>query len=123
MALPVTPANYWFQNLDVPGRLFESGRNDYELYEEEDAFVLSVELPGFDTDEISVSWNDGVLNIAAEAEDSTRNQRQTYHRRFRFPKDVDDEAISAEYANGILEVRLPIETGAVVHGKEIPIEG
>jgi HSP20 family protein len=123
MALPVTPANSWFQNLDVPGRLFERGRNDYELYEEEDAFVLSVELPGFDTDEISVSWNDGVLNIAAEAEDSTRNQRQTYHRRFRFPKDVDDEAISAEYANGILEVTLPIETGAVVHGKEIPIEG
>ncbi|WP_241471231.1 Hsp20 family protein [Natrinema salifodinae] len=35
---------------------------------------------------------------------------------------TDDEAISAEYTNGVLEVRLPTaETTA--RGKEIPLEG
>ena len=123
MALPTSPANSWMQSLDFPSQLFETGSNDYELYEEDDEFVLSVEMPGFETDDITVSWDDGVLNIAAESEDETRSRRQTYHRRFRFPKDVDDESISAQYRNGILEVRLPVMTGATARGKEIEIQG
>lgn len=123
MALPTSPANSWMQGLDFPSRLFETGSNDYELYEEDEEFVLSVEMPGFEKDEISVSWDDGVLNIAAESENETRSRRQTYHRRFRFPKDVDDESISAQYRNGILEVRLPVVRGATAHGKEIEVQG
>ncbi|MFB6118050.1 Hsp20/alpha crystallin family protein [Halosegnis sp.] len=122
MALVRRPANSWMQRFDLPNQLFETGSNDYELYEEDDEFVLSVELPGFDPDEITATWDDGVLNVAAEHDDETRGQRKTYHRRFRFPKDVDEGAIEASYNNGILEVRLPVSTGAAVAGTEIPIE-
>ncbi|MFB6227168.1 MAG: Hsp20/alpha crystallin family protein [Halobacteriales archaeon] len=121
MALPTTPGTSWVQGLDFPSRLFETSGNDYELYEEDGEFVLSVELPGFDPKEITITWDDGVLNIAAERQDEARGQRKTYHRRFRFPKNVDDEEIDAEYDNGILEVRLPVETGATVTGTEIEI--
>jgi HSP20 family protein len=110
------------QGLDLPSQLFETGRNDYELYEEDDEFVLSVEMPGFDPAEIDVSWDDGVLNIAAEHADDQRSRRKTYHRRFRFPKTVADDDITARYTNGILEVRLPVETGAPVTGRQIEIE-
>jgi HSP20 family protein len=110
------------QSFDLPSRLFETGRNDYELYEEDGEFVLSVELPGFDPAEIDVSWDEAVLNVAAEHEDDERGQRKTYHRRFRFPKTVDDEEITARYTNGILEVRLPVETSAPVTGTQIEIE-
>ncbi|MFB6310008.1 MAG: Hsp20/alpha crystallin family protein [Salinirussus sp.] len=122
MALPTRPSSSWFGGTDFPSRLFETGSNDYELYEEEDEFVLSVELPGFDPEEIAVSWDDGVLNIAAEQEDERRSQRKTYHRRFRFPKNVEDEDITAEYTNGILEVRLPVMAGATTRGRQIEIE-
>ena len=122
MALPRTAPSSWLGGLDSPSRLLETGGTDYELYEEDDKFVLSVELPGFDPEEITASWSDGVLNIAAEHEDDSRGHRRTYHRRFRFPKAVDDEALSAEYANGILEVRLPVTVGADVTGTEIEIE-
>ena len=122
MPLPTTPASSWFQGNDFPSRLFETGRNDYELYEEDDEFVLSVEMPGFDPAEIEVTWDDGILNVAAEHEDETRSRRKTYHRRFRFPKDVDDDAITAEYTNGVLEVRLPVQTGATVSGKRIEVQ-
>ncbi|MFB6192293.1 MAG: Hsp20/alpha crystallin family protein [Haloarculaceae archaeon] len=123
MALPTGTTNSWMQGLDFPSRVFERSGNDYELYEQDDEFVLSVELPGFDPDEIEVTWDDGVLNVAGEHEDETRNRRRTYHRRFRFPKTVDDEGITAEYTNGILEVHLPVETGATVTGRTIEIEG
>jgi HSP20 family protein len=123
MALPTTPANSWIQSLDFPNQLFETGSNDFELYEEDGEFVLSVEMPGFDRDEITVTWQDGILNVAAEHEDESRNRRRTYHRRFRLPKDVDEEAIVARYANGVLEVTLPVETDAPMTGKTIEIEG
>ena len=122
MALIRAPTSSWRQGLDLPSRLFERSGTDYELFEEDGEFVLSIELPGFDPEEISASWDSGVLNVAAEHEDEQRGQRRTYHRRFRFPKDVDDEAIAAEYNNGILEVRLPVETGAAVSGTEIEVE-
>jgi HSP20 family protein len=97
---------------EFPSQLISRGRDDYELFEEDGEFVLSVELPGFDTDDISVAWEDGVLNISAERADEQRGQRKTYHRRFRFPKHIEDDGITAEYTNGVLEVSLPVEEGA-----------
>lgn len=122
MALPTSPASSWLQGTDFPSQLFATGSNDYELYEEDDKFVLSVELPGFDPAEISVSWHEGVLNIAAEHEDDARGQRKTYHRRFRFPKTIEEDDITAQYNNGVLEVRLPVMAGATTRGKEIEIQ-
>ncbi len=121
MALPRT-ANTWSSGLDFPNRLFERGSNDYELYEQDGEFVLTVELPGFDPAEITVTWDDGVLNVAGEHEDEFRNTRRTYHRRFRFPKTVDDDAIEASYQNGILTITLPIVVDAAATGTEIEIE-
>lgn len=123
MVFPRPASSSWVQGIDFPSQLFETGRNDFELYEEDDEFVLSVEMPGFETDEITVAWDDGVLNIAAERQEGGREQRKTYHRRFRFPKRIDDEEITAEYTNGVLEVRLPTETGAQVSGTEIEVHG
>ncbi|WP_435180236.1 Hsp20/alpha crystallin family protein [Halorussus sp. AFM4] len=124
MALPTSPASSWMQNLDLPSRLFGQdsfGGNDYELYEEDDEFVLTVDMPGFETDEIDLAWDDGVLNVAAEHVDEDRNRKKTYHRRFRFPREVDEDGIEASYTNGVLEVRLPAR-GATTRGKTIPIE-
>ena len=54
MALIRSPTSSWRQGLDLPSRLFERSSTDYELYEEDDEFVLSIELPGFDPEEIAV---------------------------------------------------------------------
>ncbi|SFC05109.1 HSP20 family protein [Halobiforma haloterrestris] len=118
----VNAPSTWMQGLEMPSRLFGDSGSDYELYEEDDEFVLTIDMPGFETDEIELAWDDGVLNVAAEHVDDERGRKKTYHRRFRFPKVVDDESITAEYTNGVLEVRLPsAETTA--RGKTIPLEG
>jgi len=100
----------------LPGQLFETGADDFELYEEDGEFVLNAEVPAFDVCDIDVTWDDGTVNIAAETEDEQRNLRRTYHRRFRFPKRVDDEEIGAGVRNGILEVRLPVTKSATARG-------
>ncbi len=122
MVLRPTPST-WTQGLNMPSRLFsDRSGDDYELYEEDDEFVLTVDMPGFETEDISVTWDDGVLNVAAEHVDEDRGQKKTYHRRFRFPKTVADEEIGAEYRNGVLEITLPI-ADVTTRGEEIPVEG
>lgn len=122
MALPRGPTSSWLQNLDVPSGLFETGRRDYELYEEDEGFVLSVEMPDFDPEETTASWDDGVLNVATEPEDDHGEQRRTYHRRFRFHKGVDEDGIEAEYTTDILTVRLPLDPDATGGGTEIEVQ-
>jgi HSP20 family protein len=124
MLEPTNPSS-WRQSLDVPSRLFGegyTGSDDYDLYEEDDAFVLSIDAPGFDREEIDLTWDRGVLNVAAEHVDEERGRKRTFHRRFRFPKDVDTEGIDAAYRNGVLEVTLPIQQDIELRGEPIPIE-
>ena len=125
MLEPTTPSS-WRQNLDLPSRLFGegvTGGSDYELYEEDGEFVLSVDVPGFEREDIDLTWDRGVLNVAAEHVDEDRGRKRTFHRRFRFPKDVDVDAVAASYTNGVLEVTLPIREDIELRGERIPIEG
>lgn len=120
MALPTTAPSSWTRDLGFPSRLFEFGGNDYELYEDDDAFVLSVAMPGFDVEEIDVNWYEGRLDIAAEHDDA-RGQRKTSHRTFRMPKEIEPDEIDAQYRNGVLEVRLPIVEDATARGHSIEV--
>ncbi len=97
-------------------------RDDYELFEEDGAYVLSIELPGYDPEQITVTWDEGILNVAADAEEDRPARQGTYHRRFRFPREVNDEGITAEYSSGVLEVRLPVDPRAAISGTPIDIE-
>lgn len=109
---------------DFPSRWFgSSARGDYELYEEDESFVLTIEMPGFETEDITVSWDEGVLNIAGEHVNEERGMTRTYHRRFRFPKEILEEEITAEYHNGVLEVTLPIPQETLYSGREIEVQG
>ncbi|MCY4731380.1 Hsp20/alpha crystallin family protein [Natronomonas gomsonensis] len=123
MAFPTTPSGSWTSDLGLPSRLFgtDGSEDGFELYEQEDAFVLSVEMPGFDPEDIDLRWDDGRLYVAAEHTDDDRGRRKRYYRSFRLPKRVVDDDIEAEYTNGVLEVTIPIAEGTAP-GEAIPIE-
>lgn len=123
MALPTDPDSSWLSRTGTPSRFFGTGSDDYELYEQDGEFVLSVELPGFEREDIEVGWYEGRLTIAADHEDERRDQQRTYRRTFRMPKEIDDENIRARYQNGILDIYLPSTEDATIRGKSIPVEG
>lgn len=123
MALPTSSTTDVTPSFDFPTRLFGSGSTDVELYEQEDEFLLSIELPGFDLDDIEVNWYEGRLAVSAEHEDEERGRQRTYHRSFRLPKAIEPEEIEATYRNGVLEVALPILEGATMRGQEIEVTG
>lgn len=82
-----------------------------------DAFVLTVDLPGFDKDDIDVTIADTTVRINAERETGTDIETDTFLRRerkrgavtrsVRLPEPVDDDGVEASYATGVLTVTLP----------------
>lgn len=81
-------------------------RHEFELYREDDSYVVVADLPEAERSAIDVDWTDGHLHVAAEIADDGR--RRVVTRRLSFPKEIDPEGIGAAYDDGVLEVTLPI---------------
>lgn len=95
-------------------------------------FGLEFAVPGFDKGDFDISANDGILHVKAEKKTEKEEKEDNYTRRefsysnfersFSIPDNVNEEAISAKYENGILHVSLPkMEKPAVDNGKRIEI--
>ena len=101
-----------------------------DVYDTDDgAFVVSVELPGVDPTEVTVTLEDGVLTIAGERKIDTACDRARFYRSeraygsfsrsFMVPRTVDTAAATAEHKAGTLRVRLPLKEEAKTHRIEI----
>lgn len=86
------------------------------LAETEKSYELTLDLPGISAEDVSVELNDDQLVVSGERKAIVEDGK-TYHRverrygKFRraltIPVPVNEEAISAEYKDGVLTVTLP----------------
>lgn len=96
-----------------------TNRSNYgktDIYEQPDAFILHIEVPGLCQNDIEVSATTNTLEIKANKEvqlpqqfatESKNSRTIAFHRTFRFGAAIDEENISAMVNNGLLEIRLP----------------
>ncbi|MBI1377814.1 MAG: Hsp20 family protein [Frankiales bacterium] len=105
--------------LDLPVRDVLSMR--VEEYTDGDTLVVKAELPGVDPDEdVEITVEGGLLTIEAERrEEKTEGEqgKPGYRSEFRYgsmrrvlrlPDGAQEDAVTATYADGILEVRVPV---------------
>jgi HSP20 family protein len=92
-----------------------------DVMEDDEEYVVTADLPGYGTDEIELTVSDDRLSIEASTAEETETEEEDsgmrYHRRerrqrsisrtVRLPGEVDEESVSARYANGVLTVTLP----------------
>ncbi len=89
-----------------------------DIRDDGDKYVMESELPGFEKEDIKLDINGTQLTIAAEHSTNSdeKDEKGNYIRRERTfgsykrsfdVSDVDTEAISAEYKNGVLTLELP----------------
>ncbi len=91
-----------------------------DLEETDDAFVINVEVPGFDRDDIKIEVMGRRLMVHAEREEEPREgtvrsstrSRNHLHHEVTLPADADDEHIEASLDQGVLTVRMPKREGA-----------
>lgn len=97
--------------------LFSGWSPTLDLYDDKDAFVLSVELPGMKKEDIDISLQEGVLTVSGERRHEKENKEgQTFRseryfgkfqRSVSLPTMVDASKVKASYKDGILTVHLP----------------
>jgi HSP20 family protein len=88
-----------------------------DLVEADNHFVLKADLPGLSDDDVAIEVQDGTLKISGERkEEHEQTERGWYRversfgsfsRSLTLPDGVDPDGISAEFHNGVLEVRIP----------------
>lgn len=105
-------------------RELTSGDVNLSLEEAEDEYVVVADLPGFETDELDLRYDDGVLVISGthEVPDDGGYRSRRVHERVTLPGAVDAEEIAASYRNGVLEVRLPLLEADADTGHHIDVE-
>jgi len=94
-----------------------------DVREEDNRYVVLVDLPGVEKKDIEVTAEDGVLTIRGERRDEKTVSREGYTRvermagrflrRFTMPEDVQAEGITAKHRNGVLEVSIPKQPEAL----------
>lgn len=86
------------------------------LSEDHDNYYLSALLPGIDVKSLDINLTGSTLTLSgqrmANSPESARWQRQErghgkFMRAIELPNEVDAKKISAEYENGVLQIRLP----------------
>ena len=97
-----------------------TARNQFppvNMWNKDDEIIVAAELPGFATEDIDISVQDKILTIQGKRKNELEeNKTNEYHRRERpygtfkrlvnLPFPVEMDKVTAEYANGVLEIKL-----------------
>ena len=102
----------------------------YDVNETEKEYVLRIETPGMNKNDISVNVVDGVLTVSGEkkSKKSENTNLQAWNgtqygffsRSFQLGQEVNEKKIKADYKNGILAVSVP--KTKPVESKKVQIE-
>jgi HSP20 family protein len=98
--------------------------------ETEQAYVISLDLPGVTPDKVDVNFEANTLTVRGERAPSgatTENARVlfaerewgNFERALRFPQHVEGDKISATFANGVLTVTVPKSESAKARKIEV----
>ena len=92
-----------------------------DIRETENAYVLDMDLPGFDEKNIEVHVDGSSLTIASKQEEARDVKKEeenqgtfvlrerrvnSFSRSFKLPENADSEAVNASFKNGILNLEI-----------------
>ena len=90
-----------------------------DIHEKDDSYLLDIELPGYNKEDIEMSVKDGYLTVSASRNNESEEKNDkgeiirqeriqgTCSRSFYVGETVDTDHIHAHYDNGELKITLP----------------
>lgn len=99
-----------------------------EVHRDDDKIEITAELPGVKEEDIDLTVQDGVLTLRGEKKSTRKDEQRGYsersygsfERRITLPQDADADACSADFADGVLTITLPVSEEKS-RGKRIPL--
>jgi HSP20 family protein len=107
----------YFTTFDPFARAFQRVAMPLDVVRHENDVTLRLDVPGIDPEQLEVTVDRGILTISGKRqEERTENDKffvrersmGTFTRRLRLPEALNADAVEASYANGVLEVRIPV---------------
>ena len=90
-----------------------------DIRETEKAYLLDMELPGYDENDVEINVNGSSLSIASKQEETRKandedqgtwlikeRRMHSFSRSFKIPENANPEEIAAEFKNGILSLEI-----------------
>ena len=103
-----------------------------DIFVEGDNVVITAELPGMEKNDIDVNLSDHLLTLKGEKRRKAKIKDENYYcaertyghfsRTLELPMDVRGEQVKATFANGVLEIRLPIAEAAKAKVIKVKVE-
>jgi len=122
--------SWWPERWSGEGTEFRAPAVD--LFEDKDDIVVKAELPGIEKNDIDVNLTDHTLTIRAEKKKQNEIKEEHYYRSERsygsftrtleLPAGVQRDKVTANYNNGVLEIRLPKTAEAKTRETRVKID-
>ncbi len=122
----------FFRGADEQGLLNGSWLPAVDVAEDENEYVVNVELPGVNKDEVKITLEYNILTVRGEKKAEKETKDKNYHRMersygsfqrsFTLPTSVKNDKIDAEYRDGILSITLPKEEEAKPKQIEVKVK-
>ena len=87
-----------------------------DIYEDEHSITLKLEVPGVDQKDLDIKVENNVLSVTGERKFEKEEKEENFHRverrygsftrSFTLPNTVSTEDVQADYADGVLKIRL-----------------
>lgn len=127
--------NDWFRDFfDVDpffSRLTLGSLPAANISEADDKYEIEMAIPGFNKEDFKIKVEKDMLTVSTESKSEKQEEDKTYTRKefnyssfsrsFRLPDNVQDDAITAKYDNGILKLQLPKTEKSITASKEIKV--
>jgi HSP20 family protein len=107
----------YFTTIDPFARAYRRAAMPLDVVRRENDVTLRLDVPGIDPGQLEVTVDRGILTISGKRlQERTENDKffvrersmGTFTRRLRLPEALNADAVEASYANGVLEVRIPV---------------
>ncbi len=103
-----------------------------DVIETEKNYKIKTELPGIETKNVDVSFNDNLVTIRAERKEEKEEKESnylrressygTYQRTIALPESADFEKAEASFKNGVLNIEVPKKAEAQKQPKKINVK-
>jgi HSP20 family protein len=89
-----------------------------DVRETEDAYVLEVDLPGYNEKDVEVHLDGNTLTIESKKEEEKKEEKKngtymirerrsaSFSRSFKLPENADPDGVSAAFTNGVLSLEI-----------------
>jgi HSP20 family protein len=103
-----------------------------DVFEKDNRLVTKIDLPGMKKEDVKVEVSDGYLTISGERKSEAEEEKEQFYRCEReygsfyravpLPENVKLDDVKATFADGVLEVSVPVPAKAVANVHKVEIQ-